>query len=77
MLLWGVFILFLTISKQRDKEEWFWISFAIKNFLIISIAYILGIGVLYRGWYVGYTRKIVHISFYLLTFLLDLYLPLP
>lgn len=77
MVSWLCILLVLTIAKRRLNEEWFWISFAIKNVVIISLEYVLGHGVLKWGWHVGYTRKTVHVAFFLLPFLLDLYLPLP
>eukprot|EP00939_MAST-03C_sp_MAST-3C-sp1_P001140 g1140.t1 len=71
-------ILFVSsVMKERDDSEWFWYGLAIKNGVLFSSQYVLGQGVLHRGWKVGYTRKVVHVTYYLLPFLLDVYLPVP
>lgn len=70
-------LLKFTLEERRHNEEWFWISFACKNVALLSLQYVLGYGVATYEWHVGYTRKLVHIGFFLLPFVLDLYLPLP
>ena len=62
---------------RRVGEEWFWIAFATKTFVLTIIQFISGFGVRNWNWKVGYTRKCVHIGFFLLPELLDVSMPLP
>jgi len=72
-----IVLLVLTLGQRRDNEEWFWYGLCIKNFILFSAQYVLGRGVMERGWIVSYTRKIVHVLYFLLPFILDVYLPMP
>lgn len=70
-------LVFTLLGAGRHNEEWFWIGLVIKNVVILMIEYVLGLGVIYRAWHVGYTRKTVHVTFFLFPFLMDIYMPLP
>jgi hypothetical protein len=87
-ILWWGFVMFnilclagmlvvTMVGERRKHEEWFWISFFTKTFILMVIQLIGGWGVETHGWKVGYTRKCVHIGFFLLPELLDILLPLP
>lgn len=76
MLTWTGFLVYFTVV-QKCSMQWFALSFMFKCLILFPIQYLLGYGVLHWEWVVGYTRKIIHVGFFLLPFILDLYLPLP
>lgn len=76
-LLWLGVMLYLTLRDERDDEEWFWISFVIKVSVLSVVQVIAGWGVQRYNWKVGYTRKCVHVGFFLLPQVLDNLCPMP
>lgn len=76
MLTWTGVLVYFTVL-QKCPIQWFALSFIFKCLILFPSQYLLGYGVLHWEWVVGYTRKIIHVGFFLLPFILDLCLPLP
>ena len=76
MICWTGILVYLTI-RENEPVHWFLLSFLIKNMILLPVQFFLGYGVLHWQWIVGYTRKVIHVGFFLLPFLLDICLPLP
>lgn len=77
MICWLIFMIIMAVSTDDPNTHYFWIFIVIKFVILFLLQYILGCGVLYYNWHVGYTRKVVHVGFFLLPFLFDLYVPMP
>jgi phytol kinase len=77
MIGWLAIMLKLTIGKEREDQEWFWWGLILKNAILLVIQLVMGYGVYLYNWHTGYTRKCVHVGFFLLPTLLDVLLPKP
>lgn len=72
-----VSLIYFSIAKTRENQNWFWISLFSKIVILTSIMWICGYYVENYKWKVAYTRKIVHAFFFTVPFIFDIYLPLP
>ena len=64
----------LTVLYNSDLDKFFWINQLIKYFLVSIIQYTMSLLVIYKDVRVNYTRKVIHISYFLWPQLLDILL---
>jgi dolichol kinase len=74
LFIYGIILTSLTIVYNEDLDKYFWINQAIKYSIISLIQYLMALLVKYKNVRVNYTRKVVHISYFLLPQLLDILL---
>ena len=64
----------LTVLYNSDLDKFFWINQLIKYFLVSIIQYTMSLLIIYKDIRVNYTRKVIHISYFLWPQLLDILL---
>ena len=64
----------LTILFNDDLDKYFWINQISKYLLVSIIQYLMAILVVYYNTKVNYTRKVIHVSYFLIPQLLDIIL---
>ena len=74
ILISGIIIGIVTGLYNPDLDKFFWINQLIKYLLISIIQYIMALLVVYKNAKVNYTRKVIHISYFLIPQLLDIIL---
>ena len=76
LILLGSFIVLtvLTVLYNSDLDKFFWINQLIKYCIVSIIQYTMSLLVIYKDVRVNYTRKVIHISYFLWPQLLDILL---
>ena len=76
LILLGSFIVLivLTVLYNANLDKFFWINQLIKYCIISIIQYTMSLLVIYKAVRVNYTRKVIHISYFLWPQLLDILL---
>ena len=64
----------ITLLYNNDVDKYFWINQITKYFIISIIQYIMALLVIYKNVKVNYTRKVIHVSYFMVPQLLDIIL---
>ena len=64
----------LTILYNNDLDKYFWINQGTKYIILSIIQYFMALLVVYKNVKVNYTRKVIHVSYFLIPQLLDIIL---
>ena len=64
----------LTILYNNDLDKYFWINQCIKYIIVSIIQYFMALLVVYKNVKVNYTRKVIHVSYFMIPQLLDILL---
>lgn len=67
---------YFSLRAEIRNQEYFWASIVLKLLVILGTMYACGLLVERRGWKVSYTRKIVHVVFFVSP-VIDMFLPVP
>ena len=67
---------YFSLSTEIRNQEFFWAALACKVCALSCTMYTCGVLVETRGWKVSYTRKIIHVVFFISP-VIDMFLPVP
>ena len=64
----------LTVLYNDDLDKYFWINQGTKYIIVSIIQYFMALLVVYKNVKVNYTRKVIHVSYFMIPQLLDILL---
>ena len=64
----------LTVLYNDDLDKYFWINQVTKYIIVSIIQYFMALLVVYKNVKVNYTRKVIHVSYFMIPQLLDILL---